>query len=560
MRAKGIALGALLCALESTTVGAEPIALAPATEITMDRTVISPTGWESRIAETSPSITIITGEELERKQVTTVADALREVPGVVVSEGGSRGATTSVFLRGSDSDQVLVLVNGIEVNSTTAGFFDFSNLTPENIERIEVLRGWGGTLYGSEAIGGVIQIFTRRGEGPPRGSISAAGGNAYTDREVAEVSGRSGVFSYSAGASHIRTEGFKPENDDYENTVVSGRIDADAAKDATAGVVFRVGSAEFGNFFSNNFLAAPDPNARQESGFAAGRGEWTHRPLRGVEYRLAVSYTRDDLEFRDPPDGAETGSTDSDFLAEVLSGDAQTNLSWWSDRMQSIFGIEVEERSGDVDSVFADPVFGEFSTAFDESVGTVSGYTLQQLFLDERRLVLTGGMRYDDNDRFGEELSPSGGASYALRATATRFRATYAEGFKAPSLNELFFPGFGNPDLDAETSREVTVGFDQPFAVNRALVSASWFHREVEDLIQGVPQDDGTLLAENVGEATIEGVEAALDVDLVAGLRVGGQYTFLDVDAEPSGRVRRPKHGGSVYVVAERDGLWVDGD
>ncbi|MGH7858164.1 MAG: TonB-dependent receptor, partial [Candidatus Binatia bacterium] len=366
-------IGVLVGALGATFARAQDAGLAPATEITMDRLVVTATGWESQMAETSPSISVVTGEQLERKQVTTVADALREVPGVAVSESGPRGSTTSVFLRGADSDQVLVLIDGIEVNSTTAGFFDFSNLTPENIERIEVLRGWGGTLYGSEAIGGVIQIFTRRGEGPPRGSVSAAGGNAYTDREVADVSGRSGIFSYSAAASHIRSEGFKPENDDYENTVVSGRVDADVGQDARSGVVFRLGSAEFGNFFSNNFLAAPDPNARQEDAFAAGRGEWSHRPLRNLEYRLAVSYARDDLEFRDRPDETETGSTDSDFLSEVLSGDVQSNLSWWEDAVQSIFGMEVETRSGDVDSVSSDPTFGTFASDFDRTVRTVSG-------------------------------------------------------------------------------------------------------------------------------------------------------------------------------------------
>jgi vitamin B12 transporter len=546
-------MGALACALAAS-------AEADSSEVTMDQLVVTATGWESRIAETSPSVTVITAEDLARKQVTTVADALREVPGVVVSESGPRGSTTSLFLRGAESDQVLVLVDGIEVNGTTAGFFDFSNLTPENIERIEVLRGWGGTLYGSEAIGGVIQIFTRRGEGPPRGSVSVAGGHGYTDREVGEVSGRSGIFGYSASASHIRTEGFEGDNDDYENTVVSGRVGADVVEDGSAAIVFRLGSSEFGNFFGNNFLGAPDPDARQEDAFSAGRGEWTHRPLESLEYRLAVSYMRDDLEFRDRPDAAETSSTDSEFLAEMLSGDAQTNLSWWNDAVQSIFGLEVETRAGDVDSTFSDPIFGSFASEFDRTVRTVSGYTLQQLFLDDRRLVLTGGVRLDDNNRFGEEVSPAGGASYGLAATGTRFRVTYAEGFKAPTLNELFFPNFGNPNLDAETSREVTTGFDQPFGGERAVVSASWFHRDVDDLIQGVPQETGLLRAENTGDASIEGLEASVDVDVFDGVRMGGQYTFLDVDAEPSGRVRRPKHGGSVHLVVTREGLRTDGD
>ena len=554
------ALGVLATLAAASAAGAQNVGPLAATDLSMDRVVITATGWESRIAETAPSITVITGEELERKQVTTVADALREVPGVVVSESGSRGGVTNVFVRGADADQVLVLIDGIEVNSTTAGSFDFANLTPENVERIEVLRGWGGTLYGSEAIGGVIQIFTRRGEGPPRGSVSASGGNGATDREVAEFSGRSGLFSYSGSASHIHTDGFREPNDDYENTVVSTRIGADLVENGEASFVFRAGSSEFGNHFSNNFLAAPDPDARFEQGILATRGQWAHSPLPGLRYRVGGNYTRDRSEFTDRPDANETGSLDSEFLAEIFQGDAEANLSWWRDAVQSVFGFELERRQGDVDSVFSDPEFGSFPTTFDETVDTVSGYTLQQLFLDERRLVLTGGIRVDDNDRFGSEVSPAGGVSYPIAATGTRLRATYAEGFKAPSLNELFFPGFGNPNLDAEKSWEVSGGFDQALADGRVQLSTSVFHREVDDLIQGVPQENGLLLAENVGEAKTDGVEVGLAVQVCDGLRGGGEYTFLDLDAEASGRVRRPKHSGSIFLAGSRDGVWQAGD
>jgi len=141
----------------------------PPAALEMETMVVSPTRSEQPVSQTAPAITVITGEELARKQVTTVADALREVPGVQVVESGSRGGATSVFIRGADADQTLVLIDGIRVNSTTLGQFDFAGLTPENVDRIEVLRGYGGTLYGSEAIGGVIQVFTRRGSGPPRG-------------------------------------------------------------------------------------------------------------------------------------------------------------------------------------------------------------------------------------------------------------------------------------------------------------------------------------------------------------------------------------------------------
>ncbi len=428
----------------------------------MDTLVVSPTRSEQRIVETAPSITVVTGKELEQKQVVTVADALRQVPGVNVIESGSRGSVTAVQIRGADADQVLVLIDGVRVNSTTLGAYDFSQLTPENIDRIEVLRGWGGTLYGSEAVGGVIQIFTRRGEGPPHGAISAAGGNGSTDREVGEFAGQTGIVSYSAAVSHIHTDGFKSENDDYENTVVNGRLDADLVENGSAQVVFRIGKSDFGNVDSNNFLAAPDPNARQEDRYDVVRASWAHSPLEALRYSFAFSYARDDQHFDDPADVAETSSTTSEFLSRTMGGDGNATLTWLRGKAESTFGLEYENQFGDADSLTTDPTFGDFSSSFDDSVGNLAGYTLHQLFLVDRRLVLTGGVRVDDNQRFGLAVSPSGGVSYLFAATQTRLRATYAQGFKAPSLNQLFFPGFGNPDLDAEHSWEVDAGFDQP--------------------------------------------------------------------------------------------------
>jgi vitamin B12 transporter len=174
--------------------------------------------------------------------------------------------------------------------------------------------------------------------------------------------------------------------------------------------------------------------------------------------------------------------------------------------------------------------------------------------------VFTGGVRVDDNDRFGRAVSPSGGASYQLGTTGTRLRANYAQGFKAPTLNQLFFPGFGNPNLDAESSSEVTVGFDQSLLEGRGLASASYFHRKVKDLIVGVPQPDGLLLAENVGDAKTDGAEFAVDAELWSGIHGGGSYTYLNLDASPAGRVRRPRHSGSVHVLAEESGLVQSGD
>jgi len=557
-RALGNGAALLIAALSMTARADET--QEPPTQLHMETMVVTPTLSEQPISTTAPAVTVITGEELQRKQVTTVADALREVPGVEVSESGSRGSVTNVFIRGADTDQTLVLIDGVRVNSTTLGAFDFSALTPENIDRIEVVRGWGGTLYDSEAIAGVIQIFTRKGSGPPRGSIAVSGGNGGTDREVAEVSGQSGIFAFSGAASHIHSDGFKPQNDDYSNTVVSGRLDADVVENGTARVIFRVGDSDFGDFFGNNFLAAADPNARQKDQIDLTRAEWSHSPSSSLSYRVGFGYAREHEEFDDPADAANTTSIFSDILSQTYTGDARATLSWLEGLAESTVGAEYEVQSANTRSRSQDPSFGDSRSDFDRDVRNVAGYTLHQLFLDDRRLVFTGGVRVDDNQRFGRAVSPSGGASYVLSPTKTRLRFTYAKGFRAPTLNQLFFPGFGNPDLDAERSWEVDAGFDQPLPGDIVVVSANYFHRRVKNLIAGVPQPSGLLLAENIGRSTVDGFEGAVDAQLLPGIRAGGQYTYLDIDAVSAGRVRRPRHSGSVYVAAERDDSWQSGD
>jgi vitamin B12 transporter len=319
-------------------------------------------------------------------------------------------------------------------------------------------------------------------------------------------------------------------------------------------VIFRLGDSELGNFSSNNFLAMPDPNARQKDQIDLTRGEWSHALSEALRYDLGFSYAREDQQFDDPPDEAETSALHSDFLSQVFTGDARTTLLTLEGLSESTLGVEYEVQNGDADSLFQDPTFGDSRTRFDRNVRNVAGFALQQLFFDERRLVLTGGVRVDDNQRFGRAVSPSGGLSYLIAATATRLRATYSEGFKAPTLNQLFFPGFGNPDLGAESSWEVNIGLDQTLLDGRAVVTTNYFHRRVNDLIAGVPQESGIILAENVGKSTVDGAELALEVELLRGMGVGGEYTYLDIDASANGRVRKAKHNGSVHVAGD----WAD--
>ena len=166
------------------------------------------------------------------------------------------------------------MIDGVEVNSTTLGAFNFAHLTTENIDRIEIVRGAGGTLYGSQAIGGVINIFTKRGQGPLNVGVSAQGGNGWTTRQVATVRGGLGNLGYSFSLGYLASDGFRSVNDDYRNLATSARLDYQVTEDASLKGIFHFINTDLGLYNNNNFVPAPDPNAREHSTQYLGKLEW----------------------------------------------------------------------------------------------------------------------------------------------------------------------------------------------------------------------------------------------------------------------------------------------
>lgn len=516
--------------------------------------VVTATRTATRLDETTTAVTVIDRAEIEQRHGETVVEMLRDVPGVDVAQNGSRGTNTELFVRGADPDQTLVMIDGVEVNSVTLGQFDFSTLTTDNVERIEVLRGTGGTLYGSQAIGGVVNIITRAGSGTPHASVLAEGGNGSTARGAASSAGQLGRLRYSVAGAYFGTEGFHARNDDYRNGTGSLRLDYDVAEHATARLFFRYIDADVGLVNSNNFLGGLDPNARQSDRIYVIKGEWEQEVVPNLELRLAGSFTHDDQKFVDPPDAVETSDTHSNIKSGIVTGEIQAN-HYWRDIAITTAGLEIEERLANVRSDFVDPLFTAHDR-FDESRRNVAGYFQEQLRFLDGALIGVGGVRVDGNEDFGTQVSPAGSVSYALPfARGTRLKAGYAEGFRAPTFNELFFPNFGNPDLDAETSREYNFGVVESLWQDRFVGEIALFDRITHNLIEGQPQPDGMFLAENLGEVHVRGIEVAprvvvhRDPDVTFGASYARLFT---VDNPPL--LRRPKHRGSATLnVAGRD-------
>lgn len=518
--------------------------------------VVTATRTETPLEEVSTSVSVITEEEIRQQQAETVAEVLRGVPGVEVVQNGSRGTTTSVFIRGAESDQTLVLIDGVEVNSATLGSFSFSDLTTENIDRIEILRGSGGTLYGSQAVGGVINIITKKGTGKPTASVSVEGGNGSTHREVATFSGSQGRVNFSGSAAYIDTDGFRSTNDDYRNFSGSLRADITPIEEGTLRGFLRYTAAEVGLFNNNNFASLPDPDARQKADFLLFKGEWQHEPMENLIYRVSGSYVRDNLRFFDEPDQFDTSPSVSRIPVEIASGEFQGNY-YWRDLSVTTLGFEFEEKAADVRSSF-----GGFQTRFDKSRGNFAYYLQEQLRLLNEKLFIVGGFRVDDNEDFGTEVSPTWSIAYLIKKTGTKLKAGFAEGFKAPTFNELFFPDFGNPNLEAETSSEWNAGFEQTFWGGRFSLEAIYFNRRVKGLIEGVLVDEENFIfqAQNLGRVDVQGVEVMPVFRLLPGLSLVGNFTFLDFDTRSDRLLRRPTERGNVALNYFREGLYQEQD
>ena len=524
---------------------------AQAPEPTLPPVFVTSTRTETPLQEVTTSASVIDAKDIEDQQAKMVLETLRRVPGVDVVQSGSNGASATIFIRGSDSDHVLVLIDGVEVNSTTLGAFNFAHLTTDNIERVEVLRGAGGTLYGSQAIGGVINIITKKGQGPLEAGLSLEGGNGWTNRQALTLNGSVGNVGYFFSGSHLSTQGFRSVNDDYRNLTSSARLDYQATENARLSGIFQFIKSDVGLFNNNNFASQPDPNAREAGTQYLAKGEWQQKILPNWDYRISGSMFKEHFTDTDDVDSCiffdspcDFSRTHDIFRTRIDTGELQTNYRFqeWS---TTTFGSQYQLRSADTNG------------GIDKAIRNLSYYLQEQLqFLDER-LVTVSGIRLDDNQSFGTAWTPSFSTAYTFRETGTKIKGGYAKGFKAPTLNELFFPpafgcpAFGNPDLKPERSWELNAGVEQGLLSERVKVGVTYFHREVKDLIEGRPIPDdpfGCFRAQNVGRARFDGVEWTLAMKLLESLSLNANYTYLDWDTADGTLPRRPRNRGNVTL------------
>ncbi|MEM6603573.1 MAG: TonB-dependent receptor [Pseudomonadota bacterium] len=486
------------------------------------KVTVTASRFEQNIAEIGSSVTILDKETLEKRGDRSVADALKRVQGVTLSRAGGIGSVSSIRLRGSDQGQVLVLIDGIDVGDPASidGSYDFDSLLVSTVERIEIIRGNQSALYGSKAIGGVINIITHKTvKDGVSGTAFAEAGSFGTKQGGFNIAAGDEDMSFYVNATHLDRDGFSRaasgnENDSTEDTNINGGLTLRPTDNielgANGGYIHL--DAEIDGFPSPSFVLA-DTEDESEKDFYFGNIYANVSAFDGrLDNRLTLGGSR----------------TERDSSGSSFDGD----------RFEAIFQSNLKLRQRDVLSLGADYDIETAETSnIDADVESKSIYGQYLLGLGQN-ITLTLGGRIDHFDNFGSNETYRAGIAYVIPESMTTIRGTYGTGFKAPTLFQLFSPSFGNTNLNPEESKGFDFGFEQTFPGEYVTIGATYFETEIDNLI------GFTSGYVNINEAEISGWETFIEIDPTDSLSIYANYTYTDaMDITNNTQLlRRPKH------------------
>lgn len=530
------AVGAVLFSFSPSMAAAEEVARQAPEDDGRLTIVITGSRMAETVDETLVPVSVITREEIEERQQITVDEALSGSPGLTLSNSGGLGKLTTLSLRGTASDQVLVLLDGVKINSATSGIAAIQNLPLAQVEKIEVVRGPSSSLYGSEAIGGVIQLFTRKGREGFHPEFSLGGGSYSTWTGNIGASGGQGSAWYRINLSGIDSDGFnacngKPFPDGAGCFTYEPDQDGYTNRSLSLGGGFGIGdSLEL----DARYLQS-DNDVAYDGGFT-NEGEYRQRVF-GLNAGWTLSDAWNLL--------LKAGRAEDD-LDDFLNGEFKSRFDTTRDQ----YTLQAEYRGGARGSL----VFG--ADHFREGVGGTTDYTVDSrrntgLFAQYRNDFGANGfqvsIRNDDYDDFGSQTT--GGLAYGRALNDwVRFTASWGSAFRAPSFNELYYPYSGNPGLDPETSESFDLGLAGSRGPSRWSINLFW--TEIDDLIA---YDVAVDRVANIDEARIRGVEFA-GSHRAGDWRFSGSLTLLDAENRADGPfrgkdlARRPAASGRLDV------------
>src|SRR5438552_1025952 len=525
-------------AVRSTTNGQDEAEAAPV--------IVSATRTEIPLDQSPSSVSVIDSQDIDRKQIERVGDALREVPGLSVVQTGTPGQLTSVFTRGLRSEHTQVLLDGIPVNQGLQGAFNFADLTTDNIERIEVVRGPQSILYGPRALAGVIQIFTKQGEETPGATFAAEGGSYGTFRENLQSDGKIDMFDYSFGASRLDTDNARPNNQ-YRNTAAIADVGWSPNETVRISSLFTYSLSDTGNpntifnpkpidnFLTERWLIAPHVDLRIN--------DWW-------EHKIIFSYDHE-RQLNDPNEDGFVGPTGA--LFERTSIDYQNDLrptSW----LTLTSGFFYSRLNAGQERPFVLQTFGPQPRFVSDHTEETAGF-LQATLTPIRDLIFVAGGRFDHFNQFGDIWTYRFAGSYKIDQTNTTLHSSVATGFSPPSSQDkIFGMNFG---LRSERDLGWDAGVEQRLWENRVTVGATYFHNDLSNVIGF----NGLFKTLNLGAARTQGIETELRAQPMVDLVFTASYTYLDAEktsfadiSQPQGArlPRRPRN--EVYLSASY--LW----
>jgi vitamin B12 transporter len=527
--------------------------------------VVTATRMEQPLDTVGTTVSVVGAHQIEEQQIHASGDVLRQVPGVEINQSGSAGNQTDVSIRGSSAAETLILLDGVDVNTGTTGGFDIADVTSDNLDRIEVVRGAGGALYGSSAIGGVVNLITREGSGPLKLSYDGEGGNRATQRQAVTFDGADGRLAYSGALSYYSTTAFRSRNASFDNLSAVSRLDYHLSPDTKFTGFARYIRSNLSLVNFSDFLTPVDPNAHQRNEFMLYNGVVTHQFSDRLEGRMSVFFVRNDLRLNDTPFPANP-NFERDRVPDETRGTNMELHYRWGEGFRSLAGFDFKDRWVRSAHLFdtVEPPTQSF-TAYHARRQEYAGYLEQEGRLFDGLMLVTGAVRVDGNSDFGIEVSPSWTVAIPLERWGVTLRGSYSEGFRAPSFNELFFPNFGNPKLNPEISSEYDGGITKTFGETASL-TATYFSRRVHSLIVAEPCTafPGCVEAANAGRVDTQGVELVPAVQLMRGLAFSGNLTVIDethVSSSPEIRpLRVPKYSAFALLTYARKALWSSND
>jgi vitamin B12 transporter len=539
-------------------------AVADMTDTSLDEVVVVANRAPVPLATVGSSVTVLDEQDIRESQATMTADLLAQTPGISVARTGGIGQPTSVFIRGAESDQTVVVIDGVKMTdpSLPGGGFDFENLLIGDISRIEILRGAQSTLYGSDAIGGVIDIETADPTQKSQGSVSLEGGSHATGYGTANFGGVSDSLLWRVAGSYLGTSGI-PCVDQY----LGGRRDCASHIGDAAGQIrydltsdlqldlrgyFVSSRTDFDGYDTPTFTLGDDSEyGKTQQGIGYAGLTW-HSPDHSFTNRLSVQYTGSETRNFDPNAPANFGDpTTETFYGFGRNVREEYQGTWkFADNGQLVFGAQNEHSTINTVSPFS-PFLGA-------GVVVDSGY-VQGQYEVLKGLTLTAGGRYDSHSAYGGHGTGQFAAAWVMPDQNTVLRASFGQGFKAPALYQLYSP-YGNRALQPETSNSWDAGIEHHALENRLVASATYFRRTSNDLISFFDCFTPSPLCAtepfgyyaNIARSTAHGIELSGLLKASDQLTVTANYTWTHTeDVSPGSSTygnalpRRPAHSGN---------------